>query len=138
MDIPRDEVGNPDLYAKTSKDSDFNANDRSEENEKLAVDELKKEFGPGYKSAVKNAKKVLAWADENYPKSLEKTGLGNYPPLVKALNKLGFEFEKKYKKANKPGTTRKASLKAFQKTAREKVNHLITKIEAEYIKSRKR
>ena len=98
--IEYDESGNPMLYSSPKKEDDFQIDDRSEKNEQKAVDALKKEFGAeGYKAALKNAKAVLKWADEDYPKSLESSGLGNYPPLIKELNKLGHELEKKYKSA---------------------------------------
>ena len=126
------EGGEPVLSGR--KDSEtFNINDRSDENQQRAVDSLKKEFGSGYQAAVKNAQAVLLWADEDYPKSLEHSGLGSYPPLIKALDKLGHELEAEYKEANNPGSMRDASLKAFRDMARERINHLITRIEAEYI-----
>ena len=47
--------GRPMLNFSGPKDG-FNIKDRSDENQQHAVDELKKEFGSGYKSALKNAK----------------------------------------------------------------------------------
>ena len=106
----------------------FNIDDRSSENEQRAI----KELGPDHKAAIKNAKAVLKYADADYQKSLEKSGLGNYPPLIKELNKLGHELEKKYKEANRPSSMRTAMLKAFQNNAREKINKTIFKFESEY------
>ena len=107
---------------------------RSEENQQRAVAELKREFGPNYDSALKNAKAVLKWADQEYAKDLEQSGLGNWPQLIKALNKIGKELEVKHREANQSGATmRESSLKAFRGTARERINHLIGKMEAEYI-----
>ena len=74
----------------------------------------------------------MGYADVDYGKSLEKSGLGNYVPLIKALNKIGKELEQKYKEADQPGSMHAASLKAFQNMAREKVNQLVTDIEADY------
>lgn len=118
--------------AKPGDSDNFEIDDRSSKNDQRAINELKNEYGSGYQTALKNAKAVLKWADGDYSKQLEKTGLGNYAPLIKELNKLGHELEKEYKQADKPGTMRKAMLKAFHSNTREKVNRIIFKFESEY------
>jgi glutamyl-tRNA reductase len=125
------EAGQPMLDFSGPKDN-FDISDRSDENQQWAVDELKREFGSNYESALKNARAVLKYADEEYSKSIEKSGLGNYVPLIKSLNKIGRELEQKYKEADQPGSMHAASLKAFRNMAREKINQLVTDIEADY------
>lgn len=132
----RGEDGQPMLKfdSMNKNEESFDIDDRSDDNIQQAVSMLKREFGSNYKSAINNARAVLEGADEEYPKSLEQTGLGNYPPLIRELNKLGFKLSKKFEQADKPGSMRKAQLKALEKEAREKINHLISKIETDYIK----
>ena len=101
-----------------------------------AKEELIRKWGYEYEKQLKNAIEILQFADENYVEGLEKSGLGNYPPLIIALNELGEELQPKYKEADKQGSMREASLKAFRADARERVNKLITSIEADYAQKR--
>lgn len=127
----RDDAGKNMLDFKGS--NEFDISDRSEENQQRAVDDLRREYGGNYESAVKNARAVLKWSDEEYPKSLEKNGLGNYPPLIIALDKLGKELEIKNREARQSGAMKEPMLKAFEREARDRVNKLISKMESSYI-----
>jgi hypothetical protein len=131
--VPRGETGEPMIEFKGPKKYEsFDISDRSEQNEQTAKEALIKKWGYGYDKQGKNAIEILQFADENYLEDLEKTGLGNYPPLIIALNELGEELQPKYKEANKPGSMKDTSLKAFQADARERVNQLISDVEADY------
>ena len=133
-DPPRSETGGPKLNFNGPKNTEgFDISDRSEANQRKAIEELKRKYGTGYGKAIKNAKAVLAYADEEYPKMLRNSGLGNFPPLIIAMDALGHDLGKEYQEASKPGSMREASLNAFKNRARERINKLIFKVQNEYI-----
>lgn len=56
---------------------------------KLALDNLKKEWGQGYDKEIAYAKAAVSEAGPEFAQYLEKSGLGDDPGVIKAMSKLG-------------------------------------------------